>query len=238
MTRGLIDEIESPVPIGTLLPAVYQDLDPNVMRMTEAFDAVIAPVWMVLDNLSAYFDPALAPPDFVSMLAQWVGLPVDHNWSDDQMRRLVAEAVETYRWRGTRRGVIALVQAYTGVTPEVIDTGGTIWSATPGAPAPGAAAPSVRVRMQLPSDTKEDIPRLTRLIAETVPAHVPVTVEVDRVEVDRVDPSARPQPPKRSAPPPPPPPPAGPAMDRPPPRRGPPPPPPGSAPADGPGDQG
>lgn len=228
MTRGLIDEIRSPVPIGGLLPAVYQDLDPNVLRMTESFDAVIAPVWFVLDNLSSYFDPALAPVDFVTMLAEWVGLPVDDNWSDSQMRRLVADAVDTYRWRGTKRGVIALVQAYTGTTPDVDDSGGTIWNANPGAPAPGSASLGVRVRIRLPTSSTEDLPRLTRLISDSVPAHVPVTVEVVRVNEAGAD-TAQEAMPAQTAPAPPPPPPAPAPRTAPPPpapRRAPPPPPP------------
>lgn len=179
-SRVVLGELATPVPIGGLLPAVYQDLDPQIMLLTEAFDEVIAPVWLVLDSLSAYFDPELAPLDFVLMLAEWVGLPVDQNWRDDQIRRLVATAVELHRWRGTRRGVAALVRAYTGVEPVVEDSGGAIWSDAPDAPAPGTGSPSVLVRINLPAGHDEDIVRLTRLVAESVPAHVPVTVEVDR----------------------------------------------------------
>jgi phage tail-like protein len=176
--RGHVDALASPVPIGGLLPSVYQDLDPNVLRLTEAFDAVLAPVFLALDNLEAYFDPDLAPSDFVALLAQWVGLPVDDNWREDQVRRLVADAVGLYHWRGTRRGVVALVEAYTGITPEVLDSGGTIWSASAGTAAPGSPDPGVRIRLSLPPSNSEDLTRLTRLISESVPAHIPVTVEM------------------------------------------------------------
>ena len=182
MTREMLDGLVSPIPIGDLLPAIYRDLDPNVLRVTEAFDSVVAPIWMVLDNLDAYFDPMLAPNDFVALLAAWVGLAVDDNWSEGQTRRLVADAVDTYRWRGTRRGVIALVEAYTGVTPDLVESGGTISTATQGAAAPGSPTPGVRVRIRLPAGAIEDVTRLTRLISETVPAHVPVTVEIIRAE--------------------------------------------------------
>jgi phage tail-like protein len=180
MTRGTLPDLPSPVALLDLLPGVYRDLDDNIGRFTETFDALLAPAWMVLDNIDAYFDPALAPLDFLHVLAAWVGMPLDGNWREDQARRLVARAVELYRWRGTRRGVSALVEAYTGVVPEVEDSGGTVWSATPGAPAPGVDQPSVRVRVQLPADSDEDLVRLTRLIAENVPAHVAVNVEISR----------------------------------------------------------
>jgi phage tail-like protein len=177
VNRGPISDLRAPIAIGDMLPAIYRDLDANVQRLTQGFDAVLAPVWLVLDNLDAYFDPALAPDDFVRMLAGWVGLDVDDNWTDDQRRRLVANAIDLYRWKGTRRGVIALVEAYTGFTPVVSESGGTVWSATRNAPPPGSA-PGMRVTLQLPIGAQIDVGRLTRLITESVPAHVRVAVEV------------------------------------------------------------
>ena len=182
MRRGLIDDLASPVPVMQQLPAIYQELDPNMVRLTESFDAVMAPIWLVLDNLDAYVDPAIAPHDFVAMLAGWIGLEIDRNWRDDQLRHLVAHAVELYRWRGTVQGVIALVEAYTGVTPDVSDSGGTTWSALPDGPIPGTGVPSVHVGVHLPAGASEDLARLTRLIAENVPAHVAVNVEIVRSE--------------------------------------------------------
>src|SRR5262245_692670 len=182
MSRGTIEDLPVPVALGRQLPAIYQDLDSNVMRLTEAFDLLLAPAWLVLDNVDAYFDPAVAPDDFVTMLAGWVGLEIDKNWRDEQLRHLVARAVELYRWRGTLRGVKALVEAYTGVEPEVVDTGATAWSAAAGSPMPGRPNLAVQVRVRLPRDANEDLARLTRLIAENVPAHVRITVEITRTE--------------------------------------------------------
>jgi len=153
-----------------------------VMRLTAAFDALVAPIWLALDNLDAYFDPALAPRDFVSMLAAWVGLPLDDNWRDEQSRRLVAQAIEMYRWRGTCRGLTALIEAYTGVTPTITESGGTSWSPVPGGVPPGTTNPAVHVRLELGPGAVEDLVRLTRLIAENVPAHVAINVEIVRSE--------------------------------------------------------
>ncbi len=180
MTRALVDGLPSPVPIGSMLPDVFQRYDENILTFASALDEVIAPVWLVLDCYDAYIDPMLAPLDFLGLLSSWVGFPIDRNWSDEQTRRLIATAVELYRWRGTSRGLSELVRAYTGVEPEVIDSGGSTWSLEPGAAAPGSAEPSVRVIVSLPADVPSDLERLTRLIAANVPAHVAVTVEVRR----------------------------------------------------------
>jgi phage tail-like protein len=166
--------------MGSLLPEVFRRYDENIIAFTDALDEVLAPVWLAIDCYDAYIDPHLAPADFLEMLSEWVGFPLDRNWSEEQMRRLVASAVELYRWRGTKRGLIELVRAYTGVEPEVIDSGGTVSSDRPGTAPQGSADASVRVVVDLPAGTASDLARLTRLIASSVPAHVNVTVEVRR----------------------------------------------------------
>jgi hypothetical protein len=51
MSRGLVDHLRVPVTLGSLLPAIYRDLDPTTIELTEALDAVLAPVWLCLDNI-------------------------------------------------------------------------------------------------------------------------------------------------------------------------------------------
>jgi phage tail-like protein len=176
----MVAGLDSPVPLGTLLPDVFKRYDENIITFCDALDEVIAPVWLVLDNYESYIDPMLAPTDFLGLLAGWVAFPIDRNWSDEQTRRLVATAVQLYRWRGTRRGLVELVKAYAGVEPQVIDSGGATWSAEPGATAPGTPEPAVRIVVELPPGVTIDLERMTRLIAANVPAHVAVTVEVMR----------------------------------------------------------
>lgn len=176
----MVADLPSPVPIGSLLPDLYQRRDGNIMVLTEALDEVLAPVWLVLDCFDSYLDPLLAPLDFVEMLAAWTGFEIDQNWSEEQTRRLVATAVELYRWRGTKTGLTQLVVAYSGVEPVIDDSGGTIWSASPGGEPPGTPDQAVRVTVELPADTATDLARLTRLIASYVPAHVHVSVEIRR----------------------------------------------------------
>jgi phage tail-like protein len=180
VTRALVPDLPTPVPLGSMLPDIYRRHDDNVLRFTEALDEVLAPIWLALDCYEAYLDPMLAPLDFVELLAGWVGFPLDRNWSPAQTRRLVAHAVELYRRRGTRRGIEELVRAYTGVVPVVEDSGGTVASEDPGGAAPGSAEPAVRVLVELPEQTAADLTRLTRLIAANVPAHVRVSVEIRR----------------------------------------------------------
>ncbi|CAL9478609.1 phage tail protein [Streptomyces sp. enrichment culture] len=70
--RGSLDGLGSSAPIGAMLPAIFAD-DDLAHRFVAGLDEVLAPFLVVLDNLDAYFDPALAPLDFTRWLADWVG---------------------------------------------------------------------------------------------------------------------------------------------------------------------
>ena len=101
----------------------------------------------------------------------------DDNWHPDQLRRLVARSSDLYRWRGTLRGIAALVEAYTGLAAEVTDNGGVVASGTPGAAGPGSADPVVRVRVTGASLTMDDLQRLRRLLLASIPAHMMIRLE-------------------------------------------------------------
>ena len=175
--RGLIDGLESPHPLGAALPGLFQE-DGFAQRFTAAFDDVLAPVFCTLDNLEAYFDPRLAPRDFVTWLAGWVGLSLDENWPLERQRALIAQAAQLYRWRGTAKGLAAHVALYTGTEPEVVDSGGCQWSAAPGGSLPGSAEPSVTVRVRVPDPTAVDQRRIDAIVAAAKPAHVIHEIEV------------------------------------------------------------
>ena len=74
-----------------------------------------------IDQIPELFAPFMAPSDFLPWLASWVGLVLDDNWSQMKRRRLISEAVELYRWRGTRRGLSRYLEIYAGVWPEIDD---------------------------------------------------------------------------------------------------------------------
>jgi phage tail-like protein len=174
--RAHVPGLSTPHPLGLALPAIYQD-DDFTQRWLAGLDEALAPIFCTLDNIETYFDPHLAPDDFVAWLAGWVGLVVDENWTPQRCRELVADAAEMYRWRGTARGLAAQVAVYTGSTPEIIESGGAIWSAHPDGELPGDDSCSVTVRVSAASGAI-DVERLERIVAQAKPAHVAHSVEV------------------------------------------------------------
>lgn len=178
--RGHIDGLPTPASLAHALPAVFQD-DDFTMRFVRAFDDVLAPLFLTLDTVDAYLDPALTPVDFLPWLGGWVGLDLDENWSDEQARRLVSSATSLFAWQGTVAGVEALVMAWTGLSAdalEITDSGGTSWSPAPLSEPPGHEVPELVVRLHIAPDEQPDVARLRRFVAQTSPAQVRVRVEL------------------------------------------------------------
>ncbi|WP_329215713.1 phage tail protein [Streptomyces sp. NBC_01485] len=175
--RAAVAGLGTPYPIGTLLPAVFQE-DPAAMRWTGALDEVLAPAISTLDCLASYTDPMLAPADFVRWLAGWLGTVLDENWPLDRQRAAVAHSVPLYRLRGTAEGLRTLVELVTGGDVELTESGGVCWSTAPNASLPGEAVARLSVRVTLPRGASVDITALEELIVAEKPAHVPHGLEV------------------------------------------------------------
>ncbi|GAB3459368.1 phage tail protein [Actinophytocola sediminis] len=177
--RGLVAGLGNGTPIIELLPAVYQE-DPFTERFVGGFDDVLAPILATLDCLVDYFDPYLAPADFLEWMASWVGIELEEGWPIERGRAVVATAVEMYRMRGTVGGLRANLQVLTGGRVEIADSGEVGWSRSPGAEMPGAASPrlAVRIRVHDPSSVPMDL--VDQAVAAAKPAHVVHRVEVDR----------------------------------------------------------
>ncbi len=175
--RGLVEGLGTPHPIGAMLPGLYHE-DEFVQRFTAGLDDVAAPAISVLDNLPSYFDPVVAPEDFLPWLAAWVGLALDENWPLARRRQLMARAGDLYRSRGTARGLAEQVELLTGSAPEIEESGGTVWSPTPGAAPPGSAVASLVVRVQETPGRPVDRRRLESIVRDAKPAAVSHRIEV------------------------------------------------------------
>lgn len=175
--RGLVRVLISPHPLGDALPALFQE-DGFTQRFMSAFDASLAPVFATLDNLPAYFDPWLAPPDFLEWLGSWFGLALDDTWTIERRRAVLANAYQFYRMRGTAKGLKAQVEIFTGGIAEIIDTGGVATSTKAGEALPGSPNFALMVRVTVDDPTAINMTRLDELVANAKPAHVTHKVQV------------------------------------------------------------
>jgi phage tail-like protein len=178
MPRDAAAGLPTPHPIADLLPGVLAE-DDFTKRFTQALDEVLAPVLLTLDGFVAYLDPALAPPDFLDWLAEWVALPIQAQWTEEQRRGLIAHAVELHRWRGTRRGLVTHLALLTGGQVAVKETGTSIASIESTDPRGEPVPPRVEITVIVGPRSAVDVGRLRAAAAEHVPAHVPFTLRVD-----------------------------------------------------------
>ncbi|MET8995902.1 phage tail protein [Amycolatopsis sp. NPDC004169] len=174
--RGMTAGVRTPRPLAALLPSVLQE-DPVLTGLTAGLDEVLAPVHAVLDCLDAYLDPGLAPADFLAHLAAWLGVTLDDAWTDDRRREIVRNAVALHGLRGTARGLRWQLELATEGRAEVVDSGGTHWSRTPGS-TPAAAEPSLVVRLRRGDAPEAELAAVRDLVAAAKPAHVPHHVEL------------------------------------------------------------
>ena len=143
-----------------------------MVRFVSAFDDVYAPILGALDSLAAYFDPALAPEDFLAWLATWVGVDLDDEWDVDTRRRVIADAARLHRQRGTAAGIRAVLEQALGAEVTVADSGSCSWSGKPGTDPQGSTPPSVTVTVTVDDPKSVDVRRVEALLEDVCPAHV------------------------------------------------------------------
>ncbi|MFJ4094899.1 phage tail protein [Kitasatospora sp. NPDC089913] len=186
MSRAAVPGLPSRYPIGEQLPALYAE-DDFAQRFTAGLDTVLAPVFTTLDNLPSYFDPRLAPADFLAWLATWVGGTDDPRWPTALRREAVAGAVELHRWSGTRRGLVEALRLMLGVSADITGDGGAAWSNTAGGALPPAPADEVLVRVWprhggavdgADGAHRVDADRVRALVRSLCPVHTVCRVEV------------------------------------------------------------
>ena len=102
------------------LPAIYAENE-FLGRFLGVFEDPLVPVDDILEHIAFYFDPRLAPSSFLPWLASWFDLALDENWPEERRRELIHRGTELYRWRGTRRGLLAYLRIYAGVEPKIVE---------------------------------------------------------------------------------------------------------------------
>jgi len=176
VSRAANAELITAVPMGSLLPAVYQE-DEFTMRWTQAMDSVLSTLITTLDCFDSYLDPTLSPPDFVEWVGSWVGVAVDPEWPEWRRRELVGQAARLFEGRGTAAGLRDLVRLNTGVDVDIIEGGATAASLQPGAALPGSDVGAFVVRLHCRRPPDIDHSRIVALVSANRPAHIPAVVE-------------------------------------------------------------
>lgn len=103
------------------LPGIYHTS--FMKRFLALFESIYAPIEWTVDNFDVFLHPATAPADFLPWLANWFDLTFDQSWDEAKRRAILMEAHQIYARRGTRWALSRVLEIYTGLTPEIDDTG-------------------------------------------------------------------------------------------------------------------
>ena len=145
------------------LPVIFQDGD-FLGRFLLIFQSIWEPLEYRQDHMELYFDPRTTPTSFLPWMADWVGVIPGSITEEGRLRALLGEAVELYRWRGTRYGLTRLIEICTGVTPLINET---------------ASDPAIlHIRVALPPESTVDRDAIERLVRAHKPAHVGYVLDV------------------------------------------------------------
>lgn len=177
--RRAIDGLASPFPLGDQVPSMLAD-DEFLQRFLAALDNVISPALNTLDCLPSYFDPWLAPIDFVKYLGSWMLVDaLDEDAPEDAIRHAVDAASYLSTIRGTQRALEAVLVPRQARSITVDDSGSVAVSTTSTQPSdwPEVSPPLVKVIVELNDpDDEQVLGRISRLTRNFVPAHVQIEV--------------------------------------------------------------
>jgi phage tail-like protein len=105
------------------LPAIYRRSDAvgrNLVRdLCFLFEHMFDSVEVNLNDGWRFYDPHVAPIEFLNWLSSWTAFTLDLDWPEPQKRALIKRAVDLYRIRGTKRGLALFLRLFTGHEPDI-----------------------------------------------------------------------------------------------------------------------
>jgi phage tail-like protein len=157
------------------VPAVYREND-FAMRFLHGLEEMLDPIVALLDALPAHLDLTLAPPEFVTLIGEWLGIDPEGRWrgllGDDEFRRraLVGHATVIARRRGTAASLqVVLDLLFPDLGLRVRDFGRSTFSAVPHDP-PAADASFEVVSAVEPARGRRAA--IDRVVEQLRPVHV------------------------------------------------------------------
>lgn len=154
------------------LPVGMTD-DDFFVRFVRIFQAVTDTVLQHVDNMPHMFDVNVAPDSVVRTIGSWMGVDwIDPSLPDHLQRRIVREYSAGLLWRGTKAGLVRLLELICEGDVVVEDSGGVY--ADDDVP---TTVPFVRMAVPAPTWTTEA--DLLRIVRNELPASVTFELIVD-----------------------------------------------------------
>ena len=97
------------------LPEIYQNVGRSstfLKRFLSIFETTFVDIEDNLADITRYLDPQEIPTDYLSWLNGWLALELGDTWPEDARRELLERAPDLYRQRGTKQGLLSLIDLY------------------------------------------------------------------------------------------------------------------------------
>ena len=156
----------APLPVGGQsrylrhLPSIFHDAE-FLGRMLLIYEAIWEPLEQRQEHSAMYFSPATCPAPMLAWIADWLSLELDPHWPERRRRELLREAMQLYRWRGTRYGLTRMLEVCTGQPVQITED---------------PERPFV-FRISIPAYTDVSRDFVERLVRAHKPAHVGYVLE-------------------------------------------------------------
>ena len=102
------------------LPSMYLEND-FLRQFLMIFQHIMNETSITLDNMDNIFRPMETPATFLPVLADWFGVDFSLLGTEETARKVLQYAIPLYRYRGTKRGLRALLYLVSGVMPEIVE---------------------------------------------------------------------------------------------------------------------
>lgn len=106
------------------LPAIYQEDEAGrsfLERYLSLFERFLTDSETTIDQIARWFDADAVSGEFLRWLSSWLAIAYDENWPEDKLRQLVRRVPDLYRKRGTREGLQAMIELFTGRKPFIVE---------------------------------------------------------------------------------------------------------------------
>ncbi len=106
------------------MPQIYRRSDSKghfLERYLGIFQTYYEELDAEIEGIANHFDPECAESEYLEMLAGWLSISETSVWTEEQLRRLLLNAVQLYRMRGTKEGLSRLLELYMGEKPFIIE---------------------------------------------------------------------------------------------------------------------
>ena len=106
------------------LPEIYrydEATDAFLTRFMGIFQSIYVDLEDQIDYTPVKYDVDRANKDFLDWIADWLSVKDASIWGEKKLRKIIKEAVNIYKMKGTKRAIAKIVQEYSGMEPIIVE---------------------------------------------------------------------------------------------------------------------